>query len=200
MQPGRGLTAMTQTPEARRTIPDLKTERLELRGVTVADIPAYTRHFVDYEVIRHLSSAVPWPYPEDGVRRWVLEHILPPQGIDRWTWGLFEPERPAELIGAIELWREGKPEHRGFWLGRSYWGRGYMTEAAAVVTEYAFDSLGFEELIFSNALGNERSRRIKEKTGAEFWKTAPAAFVDPTYDRQELWRLSAARWRAQRIR
>jgi hypothetical protein len=35
------------------------TERLLLRPVSEADIPAYTRYFVDYEVIRHLSAAVP---------------------------------------------------------------------------------------------------------------------------------------------
>jgi hypothetical protein len=34
-----------------------------------------------------------------------------------------------------------------------------------VGTDHAFDHLGFERPIFSNALGNIRSRRVKERTG-----------------------------------
>ncbi len=41
-------------------VPPLETERLLLRGVLESDIPAYEKHFVDYEVIRYLSDAVPW--------------------------------------------------------------------------------------------------------------------------------------------
>lgn len=73
---------------------------------------------------------------------------------------------PKELIGAIELRRKGEPDNRGFWLAKKHWGRGIMTEAVIPVLEYAFNELGFEKLIFSNAVGNKRSHRIKEKTGA----------------------------------
>ena len=69
-----------------------------------------------------------------------------------------------------------------------------MTEAIAPVTEYAFSELDFEKLIFSNAKGNDKSRRIKEKTGAIFIKTEPASFVDPAYCELEIWELSRNHW------
>lgn len=65
-----------------------------------------------------------------------------------------------------------------------------MTEATKPVNEYAFTHLKFEELIFSNAKGNVKSRRVKEKTGAILLKTIPAKFVDPAYNESKVWRLS----------
>lgn len=67
-----------------KLIPRFETERLLLRGVTLADEQAYKRNFVDYEVIRHLSVAVPWPYPESGIRDFIHNFILPNQGRNRW--------------------------------------------------------------------------------------------------------------------
>jgi len=48
-------------------LPTFATERLLLRAVAPTDIPCYEKHFIDYEVISHLSSAVPWLYPQNGV-------------------------------------------------------------------------------------------------------------------------------------
>lgn len=176
--------------------PVLGTERLQLRPPTVDDIDAYTRHFVDYEVVRHLSDAIPWPYPPDGIRDFILGRVVASQGRDRWFWGLYLRTQPAELIGAIELWVPGTPENRGFWLGREYWGRGLMTEAASAVMDFAFDTLVLPTLTFSNAVGNIRSRRIKEKTGAKLVRIESAGFVDTCYSEREIWVLNKEDWHA----
>lgn len=176
-------------------LPTLKTQRLLLHPISLDYCSDYAKYFVDYEVIRHLSSAVPWPYPTDGVSDFLRAVILPPQGKDRWTWGLFLQDNPNELIGCIDLWKKGCPENRGFWLGRPFWGKGLMTEAVARVTDFAFNELGFDRLIFSNALGNMRSRRIKEKTGARFLGTRPAKFVDPAITEAETWELTKGDWK-----
>lgn len=176
------------------SIPTQKTVRLVLKEVTKLDIPAYKKHFIDYEIIRHLSKAVPWPYPEDGVESYLNDLIFPNQGKDRWMWGIHLKSNPNELIGAVELWREGKPENRGFWLSRKYWNKGIMTEAVAPINEYAFVQLEFEYLIFSNAKGNIQSRKIKEKTGAKYLRTESASFVDPNYTEREIWKLRKEEW------
>jgi len=178
-------------------IPTLVTERLILRGVTEADAESYERHFVDYEVIRHLSADVPWPYPADGVRNFIREAILPAQGHDRWVWGLHRKDADG-MIGQIDLRRHGTRKNRGFWLGRAFWGRGYMTEAVSRVNDFAFDELGFERLLFANAVGNEASRKIKLKTGARFIGVAPGTFVDAAYTQQEMWELTKEQWLAWR--
>lgn len=177
-------------------LPTFPTARLLLRPVTLADAPSWEKRFVDYEVVKHLGGSVPWPYPAGGVADFLSKVVLPRQGLDRWVWAITLPEAPAEVIGAVDLWREGRPEHRGFWLGRAFWGRGYMTEAVAPVTDYAFGALGFEKLVFSNGLGNVASRRVKEKAGARFVGTNPAKFVSDTYTEQEVWELTREEWAA----
>lgn len=172
----------------------LHTNRLLLKPVTLDDVPSYAKYFVDYEVIRHLSASVPWPYPEDGVLDYFENVLLPEQGDGRWTWGLRLRDNPKEVIGCIDLWREGIPEHRGFWLGKLFWGQGLMTEAADAVTYFAFTELQFEKLVFSNAVGNKRSRRIKEKAGAQFKGLRPCRFVDPTLVEAENWVLEKEDW------
>lgn len=176
-------------------LPTFTTKRLFLTEVTREDIPSYKKHFVNYEIIKQLSSTVPWPYPNDGVEWFVNNQIIPNQGNDKWVWGIHLKTNPDELIGVIDLWRDGIPENRGFWLGEPFWKQGIMTEAVSPITEYAFTSLGFEKLIFSNAKGNLGSRRIKEKTGAVYLRTEPASFVDPSYTEHEIWELSKHRWK-----
>jgi [ribosomal protein S5]-alanine N-acetyltransferase len=176
------------------SIPTLETPRLILRGVTEADVPAYERHFVDWEVIGQLGAVVPWPYPSGGVRDFICKVILPEQGKDTWLWGIFRKEQPTDLIGVVHLWRQGRPEHRGFWLGRQFWGHGYMSEAVEAVMDHAFGSLGFEALTFANARGNVRSRRVKEKTGARLVRIEPRRYVNPAYSETEIWELTKAEW------
>lgn len=60
--------------------------------------------------------------------------------------------------------------------------------------DYTFNQLGFEKLIFSNAVGNHRSRRVKEKTGARFLYTKPKKFVSPGYSEHEVWELTKEEW------
>jgi RimJ/RimL family protein N-acetyltransferase len=170
-------------------LPTFQTARLFLRPVSLSDVKAYQKYFVDYEVVRFLSSAVPWPYPENGVEYFLENLVLPRQGIDRWCFGIYLKTNPQELIGCVDLWREPRPENRGFWLGKKFWGQGIMTEAVAPITDYAFNKLGFEVLYFSNAVGNTASRRVKEKAGATLLGVRPASFVSAEFTEAELWEL-----------
>ena len=176
-------------------IRELETKRLKLIPVTLADRENYLKYFVDYEVIRFLSQAVPWPYPDDGVDYFINEMVAPFQGVSRWVWGLHLKDKSVHgLIGAIDLFKEGKPEHRGFWLGRQFWGNGYMSEAVEAINHYAFTELEFEELIFSNAVGNYASAKIKEKSGAKKIEVIKSDFVDPGFTHSEIWKLSKGEW------
>ena len=176
-------------------LPVFKTERLVLRSVCQNDINNYHKHFVDYDVIQHLAIHVPWPYPDDGVKLFLENNIFPNQGKNLWMWGIFEKNNPDELIGAVHLWREAKPDNRGFWLGKKFWDKGYMTEAVSPIMDYAFEHLGFEKLIFANAIGNKRSGRVKEKTGAKLIDVKPAQFVNPKYTEHAIWELKKEDWK-----
>jgi ribosomal-protein-alanine N-acetyltransferase len=178
-------------------VPTLETERLWLRSVCELDIPAYERHFIDYEVVRFLSRRVPWPFPAGEIRAHLARLAAKPKG-ERFCWGIFQKQEPLECIGTVDLFQPGIPHHRGFWLGRPFWGRGYMSEATAAINDCAFARLGFTELVLANAAGNVRSRRIKEKSGARFLGLTPCAYVDPSLTQQEQWLLSRTDWHEHR--
>ena len=93
------LAKYLSLPPPMISFPGFKTKRLILKPLSLDDIPSYERHFVDYEVIRHLSAVVPWPYPRNGVREFFQNVLLPPQG-----------SAPVEL--GIMFEREANRTHR----------------------------------------------------------------------------------------
>ena len=77
-------------------IDTLLTPRLILEPLAMRHAESYERNFVDYEVIRHLSAAVPWPYPEGGVADYISTVIEPRQGEGHWHWALALRDAPEE--------------------------------------------------------------------------------------------------------
>ena len=50
-------------------------------------------------------------------------------------------------------------------LARTYWGRGYATEAARAALDYGFEKLGLTEIVSLTVPANWRSRRVMERLG-----------------------------------
>ena len=148
--------------------PVLETERLVLRPLRLEDAPAIQEGFADWEVIRHLNGAVPWPYPADGALTHLRQTLAKGERGEHLGWALTMKGGDDRAIGRIDLWPDDgvRRDMRGFWLARAYWGRGLMTEAAERVTAYAFEVLGWPRLLLGNAKDNVGSRRVKEKQGA----------------------------------
>lgn len=151
--------------------PQLETERLILRPLALSDAPAIQRHFDNWNIVRHLSAVVPWPYPADGAEKFVrmqLGKISDGEEICHWV--LVPKGGDGEAIGNIHFrpYADSAKGNRGFWLAEPYWRRGLMTEAIAAVNDFAFLTLGLDHFYVCNAATNEASRRVKQKTGAEF--------------------------------
>lgn len=179
--------------------PTLTTPRLRLEPIALRHVPDLQRHFADWEVIRRLSTAVPWPYPPDGVRRFVVDDLEPRIAAGRaMAWALVLPDR-GEAIGLLE-WRcdADVDDHRGFWLGRAHQGQGLMTEAVTAFHDYIFVERDDVERIFVlNAQSNVASRRVKQKTGAELVGHADLEHHSGE-TRTQRWVVTRERWRALR--
>jgi RimJ/RimL family protein N-acetyltransferase len=52
-----------------------------------------------------------------------------------------------------------------FLLGKSYWGKGYATEAGEAALNFAFEKLGLDEIVGIVHPENKASRRVLEKLG-----------------------------------
>ena len=188
-----------EVPEVIRVTPTIPTRRLVLRPLALSDAPAIQRHFNNWNIIRRLASVVPWPYPDDGAESFIrqqLEKIA--AGEEIYQWVLVLRDGDGEAIGNISFRpRSGDPKgNRGFWLAEPYWSRGLMTEAISSVNDFAFGTLGIESFHVCNAVSNTASRRVKQKTGAEF-----VGIIElPHHDGQtkaERWKVSRESWLAR---
>lgn len=143
-------------------IVELETKRLFLRPLQLADAEQTERLFPQWDVVKFLNAAVPWPYPKKQVLPRYRDVILP--AIERgeeWHWSLRLKESPDRLIGKISLHRN-EWDNRGYWLGLPWQGQGLMTEAVAAVNDYWFDVLGFGVL---RAPQGNCQRRLKADLG-----------------------------------
>ena len=178
-------------------IPDLTTPRLILRPIVLADAEAIQRLFPRIEVVRFLSSRVPWPYPADGALRFIRDVVLPGMASgNQWHWSIRPLSSPEQLIGSINL-RESPDENRGFWLDPAWQRRGLMTEASDAVTDYWFGPLQRPVLRVAKAIDNNASRRISEVAGMRIIVTEQRDYVTGRLP-SEIWEMTSEEWRARR--
>ena len=177
--------------------PTLETARLWLRPLELADAGQAQPLFAQWEVVKHLSNKVPWPFPSDGVYSFYRDVALPQAGRgEAWHWTLRLKSDPGRLIGAISL-QKSDEINRGFWLGVPWHGQGLMSEACDAVTDYWFGTLGFPVLRVPKAVANVASRRISEKQGMRVIETKESDYVCgrlPT----EIWAITAEEWKMRR--
>ncbi len=87
----------------------------------------------------------------------------------------------GKAIGAIELKLGGSDRsdlaenedecELGYWLGRPFWGRGIMPEAAREMLRHAFEDLGMVRVWCGYYDGNDKSKRVQEKCGFRYQRT-----------------------------
>lgn len=179
--------------------PSLETARLILRPVEIADAPAIQRIFAQWEVIRYLNAAVPWPYPDDGAETFFRDVTFP--AIERgecWAWSIFPQSDPGTLIGRIDL-AINDDAQRGFWLDPDWQRQGLMSEASEVVTDYWFDVLEQPVLRIFKAIDNVASRRISLSQGMRCVGTIEKDYVGGRM-LSDLWEITAEEWRARQNR
>jgi len=143
----------------------LKTSRLTLRPITIADADALFEARGDPEVMRYWD----WPAQKSAaqIRKVFEAHIREISGGGTLWWvAALSPDGPA--IGECDL-SEIDAQHRraevGFLFARRWWGKGYAREAMEAVIEYGFGSLGLERLWARCHAGNVASQRLLERLG-----------------------------------
>jgi RimJ/RimL family protein N-acetyltransferase len=147
--------------------PTLHTARLRLRPVTSADADDLFALHSSAHVLRYWD-APPWSERARAdqfvaaCRRMAEEGSGARLAIDRVSDGAF--------IGWCSLSR-WNPDHRsaalGYCLSAAAWGRGYATEAARAVLQWAFDTLDVNRVQAETDTRNLASARVLEKLGFE---------------------------------
>lgn len=148
-----------------RELPVLESERLRLRPLTEADVPALFAIFSDPEVTRFWSSP---PLEAEADAATLLREIHEEYARgELLEWGLERREAPG-VIGTCSLMALSLPNRRGelgFALRRDAWGRGYVQEILPVLVAWAFGPLGLHRLEADVDPRNEASVRALERLG-----------------------------------
>jgi RimJ/RimL family protein N-acetyltransferase len=144
-----------------RNIPVLETERLTLRAPCHGDVKAIAVLANDRRIAEN-TARLPHPYGVADAEQFIGS-VNKQDGE-----ATFVIIRGGTLIGACGLDpRQAIPEI-GYWLGVSYWGHGYATEAVRAVIDHAFGDLGHEALQAGARISNPASRRLLEKCGFQW--------------------------------
>lgn len=149
---------MTQAPQA-----VLLTERLQLRPLQMSDAPTIQQLANDWDVAKTLAT-MPHPY-EDGMAEAFLSEVTQYQEHHK-VFGIVR-QADDQLLGVISIGRHAHDNRAeiGYWLGRDFWGQGYMSEAARAVVDFGFRVMGLHRVYATYYVTNPASRRVMEKAG-----------------------------------
>lgn len=154
-------------------MPAIETPRLRLREMTSGDASALHAVVGDAETMRWYPRPLTREDVDDAIARQIGRY---PSGTGLLAMVLRET---GELIGDCgPVWQQadGPPEVEiGYHVRRDCWNRGYATEAARAVRDYAFAALDCDHVISLIRPENLPSRRVAEKNGLSlhrmvFWR------------------------------
>lgn len=124
----------------------IETPRLTLSPPLRADAPALLSIFSDPQVMKYWNTA-PWQSLDDAIR--FIERSTE-ELRDRSALTLcIRDKQSGQLAGKCMLFSFSTSSRRaeiGFGLGRDYWGKGVLNEAAEALIAYAFKVLGLRRI------------------------------------------------------
>ena len=136
-----------------------------LRPFRAGDEDALVASANDPEVARNLRDAFPHPYTRADADGWIAYAGGTGPGA---------PHHRAILIGevlagAVGVTPQGDFRRRsveiGYWLGRSFWGRGIATDALRGMTDHVFATMDVCRIFAPVFESNPASARVLEKAG-----------------------------------
>lgn len=149
-------------------IPTLETERLILRAFEANDIDAYASMVADTEVSKFISLG---GKPMDRLEAWrsmamQLGHWQL-RGFGQWA---VEEKETGLFVGRLGLYYPDTWPAReiGYALAHDHWGKGYASEGAAAARDFAFETLGWNDIISIISPANTRSQAVAQRLGETF--------------------------------
>lgn len=155
----------------------IETERLLLRSWTESDAESLYEYAKDPAI----GPIAGWP-PHKSVEESL--NIIRTVFNSAQCFAICEKEN-NKAIGSIALKLNGDTDmterddecELGYWLGKPFWGRGYMPEAAKVLLRHGFENLGMTTIWCGYYEGNEKSKRVQEKVGFVYHHTCEEVSV-----------------------
>ena len=140
--------------------PTVATARLTLRPHRMSDADAIARSLADFQVSRMLAR-VPAPYDRQDAAEWLA--VAASDRNEGWAFAITAGDDAH--IGCVAFERRRGAWHLGYWLNRSCWRRGYMSEAVQAATARFLMHMPGTEIRSGLFADNLASLRVQEKAG-----------------------------------
>ena len=143
---------------------EIETERLILKKWTNSDEDV--KGLYEFAKNPDVGPNAGWkPHADLNESKMIIEDIFLPYDV----WSIRE-KATGKIIGNIGLEPDRRREdvqsrELGYSLAKECWGKGYITEAANAVIDYAFEDLNLVVLAICTGPENMRSQRVIEKCG-----------------------------------
>lgn len=144
-------------------IPQLKSDRLVLKGLTRDDAPALQELVDSSNVYRYLPTFLfEKQYPDV---RCVIDHLYDECWKESIILGVFENDG---FCGLAEMYGYRDPVHKisvGYRLLERCWGRGIASAALGMMIDYLYNETDIEIITASTMIENLASARVLTKNG-----------------------------------
>ncbi|GEN72124.1 GNAT family N-acetyltransferase [Chryseobacterium lathyri] len=148
-----------------KEFPAIETERLILSQLKEEDLPFVTEYLQD-KIFSDVTSNIPYPYTGEHARFWMKMSWESFENNTGYTFAVRNKE--GQILGAIGLHdRDDDKAELGYWMGKPFWNKGYITEAATALIDFGFNELQINKIYATYFLDNPASGRIMEKIGME---------------------------------
>lgn len=172
----------------------LETPRLLLRLPRVEDLDPWATMMTDPDTARFIGGVTPralsWRALMTMIGAWHANGFAMFSVIEKSS---------GRWIGRLGPWQpDGWPGTEVGWaIVRDCWGKGYAVEGAEAATAWAFDQLGWTNVIHSIAPENTPSQSVARKLGSRNLGpgTLPAPYQESRID---IWGQSRDEWRARK--
>jgi RimJ/RimL family protein N-acetyltransferase len=181
-----------QAPDWWHEVPTLSGPTVQVREVNDRDTGSLFELLTDSKVARYISAPPPTVSAFQGFIEWAHRRreagtcvclAVVPRGLNQ-AIGLFQL-RALEPSFRIAEW--------GFALGSAFWSTGIFIEAASLVADFAFKTVGVHRLEARAVIENGRGNRALEKLGARGEAVLRKSFGKDFS--QFLWAIVAEEWK-----
>jgi [ribosomal protein S5]-alanine N-acetyltransferase len=175
-------------------VPPLHGDFTTLREVAASDVYALFTLFSDPAVTAYMAPPPPTLAKFAGFVEWSHQQRAQGHGV---CFGIV-PAGMTVAVGILQVRLEPALSNAewGFVLSTHFWSTGVFADAANVLIDFAFTTMGVERLEARIALRNERAHAAVQKIGARFEGTLPSS--SPQGNRrapESVWILRQQDWR-----
>ena len=140
------------------------TERLYMREMDQGDFPSLCLMLQDDDVMYAYEGA----FSDEEAQAWLDKQIARYRKYGFGLWAVILRET-GEMIGqcglTMQMWKGREVLEIGYLFRKEYWHNGYATEAAIACREYAFNTLGADEVSSIIRDSNIASQRVAIRNG-----------------------------------